>query len=126
MKSSSVRTSLRLVTALATGLLALSLHGAAIAAVRAQTSAATGTATVHETGEVTLGAQSRPREEGSYRPAQVTVRPDAPKRVFPEEEDRPWTLLVGKALLPATAALGAFIVIWYVTKVTRTRYRRRA
>jgi hypothetical protein len=56
--------------------------------------------------------------------AQVTVRPDAPKRVFEEKEDRPWTLLVGKAMLPATFGLGVFVVIWYVMKVTRTRYRK--
>ncbi|MER3395641.1 MAG: hypothetical protein C4318_04800 [Acidimicrobiia bacterium] len=56
--------------------------------------------------------------------AQVTVRPDAPKRVFEEKEDKPWTLLVGKAMLPATVALGAFVVIWYVMKVTRARYKR--
>lgn len=56
--------------------------------------------------------------------AQVTVRPDAPKRVFEEKEDKPWTLLIGKAMLPATLGLGVFVVIWYVMKVTRTRYRR--
>lgn len=56
--------------------------------------------------------------------AQVTVRPDAPKRVFEEKEDRPWTLLLGKAMLPATLGLGVFVVIWYVMKLTRTRYRR--
>ncbi len=104
----------------------MSLHGAAIAAVRAHPPDATGAATLHETGKSALGAKAGPAEDGSYRPAQVTVPPDAPKRVFPEEEDRPWTLLVGKALLPATAALGSFIVIWYVTRVTRTRYRRKA
>ncbi len=54
--------------------------------------------------------------------AQITVRPDAPKRVFEEKEDKPWTLLIGKAMLPATLGLGAFLVLWYVVKLSRTRY----
>ena len=56
--------------------------------------------------------------------AQVTVHPGSPKRKFEEQEDKPWTLWIGRAMLPATIGLFVLVVIWYVAKVTRTRYRK--
>lgn len=56
--------------------------------------------------------------------AQVTVREGDPKRKFEEVEDRPWTLWLGRAMLPATFGLFVAIVIWYVVRVTKARYRR--
>lgn len=53
--------------------------------------------------------------------AQVTVDPNAPKRNFEEVEDRPWTLLMAKALLPAVLALLLFVIVWYIWRVTRVR-----
>jgi len=68
-----------------------------------------------------------PEEPAIYHSAvlaQVTVRPESPKRKFEEQEDKPWTLWIGRAMLPATIGLLVFVVIWYVAKVTRTRYKK--
>lgn len=53
--------------------------------------------------------------------AQVTVDPNAPKRNFEEVEDRPWTLLMAKALMPLVLALLVFVIVWYIWKVSRAR-----
>lgn len=71
-----------------------------------------------------IGSALHPEPIGEATRAQVTVREGDPKRKFEEVEDRPWTLWVGKAMLPATFGLLAVIVIWYVVRVTKARYRR--
>lgn len=53
--------------------------------------------------------------------AQVTVDPSAPKRNFEEVEDRPWTLLMAKALMPLVLVLMVFVIVWYIWKVARAR-----
>lgn len=53
--------------------------------------------------------------------AQVTVDPSAPKRNFEEVEDRPWTLLMAKALMPLVLVLMVFVIVWYIWKVSRAR-----
>ncbi|RIK09380.1 MAG: hypothetical protein DCC49_06700 [Acidobacteria bacterium] len=53
--------------------------------------------------------------------AQVTVDPSAPKRNFEEVEDRPWTLLMAKALMPLVLVLLVFVIVWYIWKVSRAR-----
>lgn len=56
--------------------------------------------------------------------AQVTVDPNAPARNFPETQDKPWTLLMGKALLPLVIVLILFVIGWYVWKMARVRHPR--
>lgn len=53
--------------------------------------------------------------------AQVTVDPSAPKRNFEEVEDKPWTLLMAKALMPLVLVLMVFVIVWYIWKVARVR-----
>lgn len=53
--------------------------------------------------------------------AQVTVDPDAPKRTYAEGEDKPWTYLMAKALVPPMILLFFVIAGWYVIKVAKLR-----
>lgn len=70
-------------------------------------------------GTATAGSEVSAVSSGIH--AQVTVDPNAPKRNFEEVEDKPWTLLMAKALMPLVLVLLAFFIVWYIWKVSRAR-----